>query len=60
MVQRAHETARGVIEIGGVGERERVQHRRLLRNDGGGGILGGFGGSCCGHGAVLPGGMFYF
>ena len=58
MFDRAHEAARGVVEIGGVGKRQRLEHRRLLRDDGGGGVLGrflgSFAGGCCGHGVVLP------
>ena len=40
--QRAEKAARGIVEIGGVGERQRLQHCRLLRDDRCGGFLGGF------------------
>ena len=57
MVDRAHEAARGIVEIRGVGKRQRLEHRGLLRDDGGGGVLGSFlrsfAGGCCGHGVVL-------
>ena len=58
MVDRAHEAARGIVEIRGVGKRQRLEHRGLLGDDGGGGVLGSFlrsfAGGCCGHGVVLP------
>ena len=55
---RAEKAARGVVEIPDVGERQRLQRRRMLRDDGGGrflrGFLGGFRRGWLAHCCVLP------
>ena len=49
MFQRAEKAARGLVEIAGVGERQRLQRRRMLRHHRGRGFLGCFAIRCRGH-----------
>ena len=58
VLHRAEKTARGVVEISDVGERQRLQRRRMLRDDGGGSLLrrflGRFRRGWLAHCCVLP------